>query len=118
VPANNITVSGFSKGAVISLAAAGTINNPDISYILIAGCSEDLNEKYEVDSTKAVGRVFAIYDSSDEKFGSCEDTLTPSAKLKLDEEEIDSGKGHKLFRIPKEKFISQWRDPILDWLNN
>ena len=118
VPAKNIYVSGFSKGAVIALAAAGTINNPDINYILLAGCSEFLNEKYNVDPTKAVGRVFVIYDSEDEKFGSCDGTLTASGTLKLEEEELDSGKGHKVFRIPKEKFISQWRDPMLEWVDN
>jgi len=118
VPAKNIYVSGFSKGAVITLASAGTINNPNINYILLAGCSEFLNEKYNVDPAKAVGRIFVIYDSEDEKYGSCDGTLTVSDKLKLEETELDSGKGHKVFRVPKEKFISQWRDPMLDWINN
>lgn len=118
VPAKNIYVSGFSKGAVITLAAAGTINNPKINYILLAGCSEFLNEKYSVDPAKAAGRIFVIFDSEDEKYGSCDGTLTTSDKLKLEEIEIDSGKGHKVFRIPKEKFISQWRDPMLEWIDN
>ena len=118
VPAKNIYVSGFSKGAVIALASAGAINNPNINYILLAGCSEMLNEKYSIAPNKAVGRVFVIYDSGDEKYGSCESTLTASDKLKLEETDIDSGKGHKVFRIAKEKFISQWRDPMLEWINN
>jgi len=118
VPAKNIYVSGFSKGAVITLAAAGTINNSNINYILLAGCSEFLNEKYSVDPAKAVGRIFVIYDSEDEKYGSCDGTLTESDKLKLEETELDSGKGHKVFRVPKEKFISQWRDPMLEWIDN
>ena len=117
VPAKNIYVSGFSKGAVIALASSGAINNPNINYILLAGCSEMLNEKYSVNPNKAVGRVFVIYDSGDEKYGSCESTLTASEKLKLEETDIDSGKGHKVFRIAKEKFISQWRDPMLEWIN-
>lgn len=118
VPAKNIYVSGFSKGAVIALAAAGAINNPDMNYILLAGCSAMLNEKYNVDPNKAAGRVFVIYDSGDDKYGSCDGTLTASDKLKLEETDIDSGKGHKVFRIAKEKFISQWRDPMIDWINN
>ena len=118
VPAKNIYVSGFSKGAVITLAAAGTINNPNINYILLAGCSEFLNEKYSVNPAKAVGRIFVIYDSGDEKYGSCDGTLTTSDNLKLEETDIDSGKGHKVFRIAKEKFISQWRDPLVEWINN
>lgn len=118
VPAKNIYVSGFSKGAVIALAATGTINNPNVNYILLSGCSEFLNEKYNVDPKKAVGRVFVIYDSGDDKYGSCDGILTTSENLKLDETDIDSGKGHKVFRIAKEKFISQWRDPMLEWINN
>ena len=40
VPAKNITISGFSKGSIIALATAGAINNKDINYVLLAGCSE------------------------------------------------------------------------------
>lgn len=117
VPAKNITVSGFSKGSIITLAAAGTINNPEVNYVLLAGCSEDLNDKYSVDASKAVGRIYSIYDSGDEKFESCEETIKPSAKLKFEEIDLDSGKGHKVFRIPKEKFIEQWRDPLIEFIN-
>ena len=117
VAAKNITVSGFSKGSIIALAASGTINNPDVNYVLLAGCSEDLNAKYNVDSTKAAGRILSIYDSGDEKFESCEETIKPSKTVKFEETDLDSGKGHKIFRIPKEKFIEQWRDPLIEWVN-
>ena len=115
VAAENITISGFSKGSIIALAAAGTINNPKINYVLLAGCSAALNDKYGVDATKAVGRILAIYDSGDDKFGSCEGVISTGDNLVLEEIELDSGKGHKLFRIPKDKFIIQWRDPLTDW---
>lgn len=115
VPASNITISGFSKGAIITLAAAGVINRPDINYVFLAGCSEELNDKYDVDASQVVGRILSIYDSDDEKFGSCEGILKPSNKLIFEEIALDSGKGHKLFRIPKEKFIQLWRDPLLEW---
>lgn len=118
VPAKNITVSGFSKGSIITLAAAGAINNPAVNYVLLAGCSDELNEKYNVDTSKAAGRIYSIYDSGDEKFESCEGTIKPSATLKFEEIDLDSGKGHKVFRIPKDKFIEQWRDPMTDWINN
>ncbi len=115
VPATNITISGFSKGSIITLSASGIINNTEVNYVLLAGCSAFLNSKYSVDPTKAVGRILSIYDSSDDKFGSCEGIVKPSDKVKFEEIELDSGKGHKLFRIPKEKFIEQWRDPLTDW---
>lgn len=117
VPAKNITVSGFSKGSIITLAASGAINNPNVNYVLLAGCSDELNEKYNVDPSKAAGRILSIYDSGDEKFESCDETIKPSAKVKFEETDLDSGKGHKIFRIPKEKFIEQWRDPLIEWTN-
>ena len=117
VPAKNISITGFSKGSIITLAAAGAINNPNINFVLLAGCSEELNEKYNVDASKAAGRILSIYDSGDEKFESCEETIKPSTKVKFEETDLDSGKGHKVFRIPKEKFIEQWRDPLVEWIN-
>ena len=116
VPAKHITISGFSKGAVIALASAGLIKNPKISYVLLAGCSDDINEKYEVNADAAVGRFLAIYDSEDERYGSCSGTIKKENGTILEETELDSGKGHKVFRIPKEKFIEQWRDPLLSWI--
>lgn len=115
VPATNITISGFSKGSIITLSASAVINNPEVHYVLLAGCSDFLNRKYSVDPTKAVGHILSIYDSNDEKFGSCRGLIKPPNKGKFEEIELNSGKGHKLFRIPKEKFIKQWRDPLTDW---
>ena len=115
VPPENITISGFSKGAIIALAAAGTINNPRVNYVLLAGCSKYLNDKYSVDPAKSVGRILSIYDSGDDKFGSCDGLLRESAGLIFKETELNSGKGHKVFRISKEKFIKQWRDPLIKW---
>lgn len=115
VPASNITISGFSKGSIIALASAGAIGNPGVNYVLLAGCSTSLNNKYNVDAASAKGRILSIYDSSDDKFGSCESIINSSNNLEFEEVELDTGKGHKLFRIPKEKFIEQWRDPLVDW---
>jgi hypothetical protein len=115
VPAKNITISGFSKGSIIALAAAGAINNPEVNYVLLAGCSDYLSDKYDVDPSKAAGRILSIYDSGDEKFESCDGTIKTSDRVHYEEIDLDSGKGHKVFRIPKEKFIEQWRDPLLDW---
>jgi len=115
VAEKNITISGFSKGAIIALSAAGRIGKRAINYVLLAGCSEDLNEKYNVDISGVAGRILSIYDAEDEKFESCEGIIKPSGNIMFKEVELDSGKGHKVFRIPKEKFIEQWRDPLLDW---
>ena len=115
VPAKNITVSGFSKGSIITLVTAGVIQNSDVNYVLLAGCSGYLNQKYGVDPKKAEGRILSIYDSGDEKFGSCSGVINNSDRVRFEEYELDSGKGHKLFRIPKEKFIEQWRDPLVGW---
>lgn len=111
----NITITGFSKGAIIALAASAVLKNPEINYVLLAGCSGFLNKKYGVDSNMAVGRILSIYDTEDEKFGSCSAALGKTNNVVFKEIELDTGKGHALFRIPKEKFIEQWRDPLLNW---
>ena len=94
VPAKNITVSGYSKGAIITLSAAGAIQNADVNYVLLAGCSDRLNEKYSVDPRKAAGRILSIYDSGDDKYGSCSGIIGKTDKV---------------------KFIKQWRNPLVDW---
>ena len=118
VPASHISVTGFSKGALISLAVANIMNNSKINYVLLAGCSDWLNEKYSIKTDNITGRILAIHDADDDKFASCGDMIKPSDKVVLEEVELESGKGHILFRIPKEKFISQWRDPLISWVNN
>jgi len=115
VPAKNITLSGYSKGSIIALAAAGAIQIAELNYVLLAGCSEALNLKYHVDSKKVIGRLLSIYDSRDTTFGSCEGIIVNSDQVQFEEIELDSGKGHKLFGLIKEKFIEQWRDLLLDW---
>lgn len=115
VSPKNITISGFSKGSIIALASAVVIQEPEVNYVLLAGCSGFLNYKYDVDLKQAAGRILSIYDSEDEEFGSCAGIIKPNDKLILEEIELNSGKGHKLFRIPKDKFIEQWRDPLLEW---
>lgn len=115
VKPKNITITGYSKGAIIALAVSTELKQPEINYVLLAGCSEFLNKKYGIDPSLAVGRTLSIYDVGDDKFGSCGETLKTSQQMIFKEIELDSGKGHKLFRIPKEKFIKQWRDPLLEW---
>jgi len=115
VPKRNIAVTGYSKGAIISLAAAGAIQDPEIKYVLLAGCSETLNAKYSVDPAIARGRILAIYDADDDKFGSCKGIIPGGDGVALKEKKLNTGKGHALFRIPKDKFISQWRDPLVKW---
>ena len=115
VKPQDITITGFSKGAIIALAASIQIKKPEINYVLLAGCSEMLNEKYNIVPGLAIGRILSIYDVEDEKFGSCKEILNKSQQVTFKEIELDTGKGHKLFRIPKEKFIEQWREPLLEW---
>lgn len=115
VPKQNITITGFSKGAIISLAAATVIQDPEIKYVLLAGCSDELNAKYSVDPASARGRILAIYDADDDKFGSCKGIIPEGDGIILKEKKLNTGKGHTLFRIPKDKFISQWRDPLVKW---
>jgi len=115
VSPTNISISGYSKGAVIALAVASKLQNKDIKFILLSGCSNSMNSKFEIDTKEIQGNFLAIYDSKDNKFGSCKSTLMESNSLRLEEKQLNSGKGHKLFAIPKSKFMNQWANPLFEF---
>lgn len=106
VPKKNITISGFSKGAIISLAAAGTIGDPEIKYVLLAGCSSELNDKYSVDPAKAKGRILSIYDKGDTKFGSCKGLINESDGLTLKEKNSIAARVMPSFAFPRTNLSS------------
>ncbi len=114
VKPTDIVVSGFSKGAVISLISAALIGNPDVKYVPLAGCTDMFDVEYE----RIKGNILSIYDVDDHKFGSCEDLIQNNNSVKLTEIKIDSGHGHKIFKRKKDKLIRVWMKPMIDWMSN
>lgn len=116
VAPEDITVSGFSLGSRTALVAAGLIAQPKVNYVLLAGCPVDANSRVTIDYTKVTGRILSIYDSLDDKFGSCEGLLPKEIAFK--EIKLESGKGHKLFRLTDEASIASWKIPLEQWAKN
>jgi len=109
----DITVSGYSLGSMTTLVASGLIANPKVNYVLLAGCPVSVNIRVTIDYTKVRGRVLSIVDSKDDKFGSCVGRLPSDATFK--EITLNSGEGHKVFRLTDESNLKLWKAPLEAW---
>lgn len=113
VAPEDITVSGFSLGSMTTLVASGLIDNPKVGYVLLAGCPVNATIPVTIDFGKVRGRVLSVVEGSDDKFGSCSGRLPNAASFK--EVTIDSGKGHKLFKLADEQHLKLWMQPLEEW---
>ena len=115
VPPGNIIVSGHSKGGAITLCVASQLNNPDVKFVVMAGCGIAGIIKYKMypDFTKLQGRVLSVYAGSDKVASSCGESFS-KASFGLDHTEIklESDGGHRLFFAPDET----WLPPVVDWI--
>lgn len=109
----DITVSGFSLGSSTALVASGLIANPKVNYVLLAGCPVNANIRVNIDYSKVRGRILSIVDSKDDKFGSCIGRLPSDATFK--EITLDSGEGHKVFRLSDDSHLKLWKAPLEAW---
>jgi len=110
----DIIVGGFSYGSMIALKASGLIDDSRVNYALFTGCPEKPSIPVDIDYAKVKGRVLSITDTGDAKFGTCKKKLS-SGDVTLKEVEITSGKGHKVFKLPKGKFTKHWLPTFIDW---
>ena len=109
----NIIVGGFSYGSMISLKTAGLVSNDEVNYALFCGCPDNPSIGVDIDYQAVKGNVLSIVDKDDQKFGSCEGLLPNVSSFK--EVSIRSGKGHKVFKLGKEKFLRYWVPHLSDW---
>lgn len=114
VAPENIIVAGFSYGAMVSLITSGLVANDKVNYALFCGCPENPSINIDIDYEKVVGNVLSIVDEGDTKFGTCQNRL-PSVST-FQEKIIDSGKGHKIFKLKKDKFLDQWVPIFTRWV--
>lgn len=115
VPPGNIVVSGHSKGGAITLCVASQLKNPDVKFVVMAGCGIPGIIKYKLypDFTKLQGNILSIYAGSDNIAGSCGDAFSKASNgLDHTEIKIESNGGHRLFFAPDET----WLRPVLDWI--
>lgn len=112
-PPEQITVAGYSLGARTALVVSGLVANPRVNYVLLAGCARKPSLRISVDYAKVQGRVLAITDAADGKFGSCTDLLPRDVRYQ--EEVLHSGQGHALFRHTDPSQVALWLPPLVSW---
>jgi len=115
VPASHITVTGISKGGEITVLTTAAIGEPDVRFVVMAGCGR-LDMFNVAGGLKALGRrpqgrVLSIYDRSDREAGSCARYLIEAPGLTFKEVVLDVGRGHALFYTPE----PVWLDRVVDW---
>ncbi len=109
VPAQSITVVGFSKGGMIAMLASSMLQNPDVNYVFMASCGDWMQR---VLGLRVSGRVLAIYEASDDIGGSCKVAFDRAGKLGEHRElELHLGGGHGAFFRPH----PEWLGPVLKW---
>ncbi|KAF0218447.1 MAG: hypothetical protein FD174_2908 [Geobacteraceae bacterium] len=114
VPAGNITVAGHSKGGVIALQVAAQLENPKVSYVIMAGCGIKALEKGYPDFAKLKGNFLSLYATSDKVAGSCSAAFSQAKPDGLSAKEValESSAGHQLFFKP----VDLWVEPAIAWL--
>ena len=109
----NITVAGHSKGGVIALCTASQLANPNIGFVVMAGCGiKPLAGAYP-DFARLKGDFLSIYAASDKIAESCRkafaNAITGVANSEI---QVQSDNGHRLFFQPKDI----WLKPVMSWL--
>ena len=107
LPAENIYIGGYSRGARLSLTVSDILSNSKINYFLLAGCYE--NDEFGDDIK---GRILSVYDSGDELFSSCAGYITKNKDIDFKEIIVDSGYGHGMGSSVR----GEWMDPLIVWL--
>lgn len=110
VPAEHITVIGFSKGGGIATRASHLLKNDKVNFVFLAACGDGNFSGSKLDVR---GRILSVYEASDEAGRSCTQLF---ARLKgageRKEIEIAIGGGHGAFYRPR----PEWVDPVIAWV--
>jgi hypothetical protein len=118
VPPANIAVVGFSKGGMITLIASATSSEPEVKFVVMAGCgagafAAGFRPVVENVAPRMRGRMLSIYDRNDRDGGSCKEAFARAGEgFKGEETVLGAGSGHGLFYRPD----PAWIDPVARWL--
>ncbi len=112
VPGKNVTVVGFSKGAYITMLLSAKLRKPDLNFVLIAICGEEVNSNPDF---KLTGRILSLFESSDEYGSTCKPLADRSPEvMEFEEIEFRTGKQHGAFYAAD----PIWIDPLIAWIND
>ena len=108
VPSTNISVVGASKGAGLTLGVSAVVGDPEIAYVVLAGCGTSPER-----AATLRGRLLSIYDEKDRFQPSCRDTFARAKTLTARREIVlKLGVDHGLLYKP----YREWVDPALAWI--
>jgi len=112
VPAKHITVAGASKGGAIAIIVSALLENPEIKFVILAGCNPETLQEFRRDQVRLHGDVRSIYDSKDDLAGSCQELFAASDGLgRYDEIVVEVGTGHGILYKP----LDEWVAPLAQW---
>jgi len=90
------------------------LGNPNIGYIIMAGCDIKSLEQAYPDFTQIKGEILSIYALSDSIANSCQNVFSKAIiGICYKEITLNSDKGHQLFFLPEDI----WVDPVMAWVN-
>jgi dienelactone hydrolase len=109
VPADQITVVGFSKGGAIAILASALIADDEVNFVFLAACGGWLES---TPNLVPHGRLLSIRETSDEIVASC-DGLFARVPPSTERHEItlSLGGGHGAFFRPH----ASWIQPVVRW---
>ena len=119
VPPEHIAVTGFSKGGVITLFVSARLKNPEINFVVMAGCGKGPFERAYTRVLRQAapslqGRFLSIYDAGDQEADTCQRAFEKASKgVASTEIKLSTGLGHGLFYRARE----DWLEPVVDWIN-
>ena len=113
VKPENITVLGFSKGAMITVIISSLLKSEEINFVIMATCGEWYDQDDFLKELRLRGNVLSIYERSD-LAGSCQSLVkrlpAPSSFIEI---ELNTGKEHGAFYLPRD----EWIKPLVSWVN-
>jgi hypothetical protein len=109
VPAEAISVIGFSRGGAIAILASSRLNNPALNFVFMAACGPWAFERPEI---RVTGRILSLYETSDTLGVSCAPLFERrGAGSVVREVPIGLGLGHGTFYQPR----NEWLAPAIAW---
>ncbi len=112
VPAKNITIVGFSKGAGITIIASDRIKNTELNYVIMANCGDWYEQSEILMKLQLTGHVLSIFEESDAP-GTCRKIVGRSKNIQSFKEiKTQTGKAHGTFFLPRDV----WMQPVFDWI--
>lgn len=115
VTAPRIAVMGFDVGGTAALVTSARLRDPDLSYVVLAGCG--LDERYDRFAAQLAdqmaGRALHLWEKTDPQAESCQLSFSKAKALESDEKLLSNGGGHEMFGEP-DPF---WIDLVMAFLD-